>query len=199
MGCPGCIPGWWLGPGTPRRRVSPRPPSSFPEAGIAPRWEALERARGGLNRALEAGEAIGDEIVGSLVLPLVDKAVPEWRAALAALLALSGIDGPCGYSGGVIFLGIRLAVVVEPRIVAAGLFTGSFVPRSMSEEARRVTIPLHVLLQWDDERNDRQAAPELFDAFGSAEKTLIANLGGHTGVPESAGDAATQFFVRHLR
>ena len=97
-----------------------------------------------------------------------------------------------------ISIGIRLAVV-EPRIAAAGLFAGSFVPRAMFEEARRVTIPLHVLLQWDDEGNDRQAALDLFDAFGSREKTLHANMGGHTGVPPFAGEAADRFFARHLR
>jgi hypothetical protein len=89
--------------------------------------------------------------------------------------------------------------VVEPRIVAAALFAGSFVPRVMFEEARRVTVPLHVLLQWDDEGNDRQAALDLFDAFGSREKSLHAHMGGHTGVPRSAADAAVQFFTRHLR
>ncbi|MFD0468139.1 hypothetical protein ACFQ0B_07340 [Nonomuraea thailandensis] len=97
-----------------------------------------------------------------------------------------------------ISIGIRLAVV-EPRIVAAGLFAGSFVPRIMFEEARQVTIPLLVLLQWDDEGNDRQAALDLFDAFGSKEKTLLANMGGHTGVPQSAGEDAAGFFARHLR
>ena len=50
-----------------------------------------------------------------------------------------------GYSGGVVSIGVRLAVV-EPRIVAAGLFAGSFVPSTIFEEARQVTIPLHVLL-----------------------------------------------------
>lgn len=85
-----------------------------------------------------------------------------------------------------ISIGVRLAVV-EPRIGAACLFAGSFVPRVMFEEARRVTIPLHVLLQWDDEGNDRQAALDLFDAFGSEEKSLHAHMGGHTGVPQSAG------------
>ncbi len=85
-----------------------------------------------------------------------------------------------------IAIGIRLAVV-EPRIAAAGLFAGSLVPRSMFDEARRVTIPLHVLLQWDDEGNDRQLALDLFDAFGSQEKTLYANMGGHTGVPQFRG------------
>lgn len=97
-----------------------------------------------------------------------------------------------------ISIGVRLAVV-EPRISAAVLFAGSLVPRAMFEEARRVTVPLHVLLQWDDEGNDRQAALDLFDAFGSKDKSLHAHLGGHTGVPQFAGDAAAQFFTRHLR
>jgi hypothetical protein len=97
----------------------------------------------------------------------------------------------------VISIGIRLAVT-EPRIAAAGLFAGSFVPAAMVEEARQVTIPLHVLLQWDDEGNDRQQALDLFDAFGSKEKTLYASMGGHTGVPQSAGEDAARFFTRHL-
>lgn len=169
----------------------------LPGSGDRPRSAAAEQARADLRRALEAGEPVRDDIVDRLVLPLVDKAVPEWQAALDALLALPGITGPVGYSGGVISIGIRLAVV-EPRIRAALLFAGSFVPRAMFEEARRVTIPLHVLLQWDDEGNDRQMAFDLFDAFGSKEKTLHANLGGHTGVPWYEGDAGTRFFTRHL-
>ncbi|WP_331744687.1 alpha/beta hydrolase [Kitasatospora sp. NBC_01300] len=169
----------------------------LPGSGDRPRWPAVEQARADLRRALEAGEPVSDEIVDALILPLVDKAVPEWRAALDALLALPEVCGPVAYSGGVISIGVRLAVV-EPRISAAVLFAGSFVPRSMFEEARQVTIPLHVLLQWDDEGNDRQAALDLFDAFGSKEKSLHANMGGHTGVPQFAGEAAAQFFTRHL-
>jgi hypothetical protein len=170
----------------------------LPGSGDRPRWPAAEQARADLRRAMEAGEPVGDELVDALILPLVDKAVPEWRAALDALLSLPEIGGPVGYSGGVISIGVRLAVV-EPRIAAAGFFAGSFVPRAMFEEARRVTIPLHVLLQWDDEGNDRQAALDLFDAFGSEEKSLHASMGGHTGVPRFAGDVATQFFIRHLK
>jgi len=170
----------------------------LPGSGDRPRWAAAEQARADLRRAREAGEPVSDEIIDALVLPLVDKAVPEWQATLDALLSLPEIGGPVGYSGGVISIGIRLAVV-EPRIVAAGLFAGSFVPRAVVEEARQVTIPLHVLLQWDDEGNDRQAALDLFDAFGSKEKSLHANMGGHTGVPQFAGDSAAQFFTRHLK
>ncbi|GAA4093993.1 alpha/beta hydrolase [Streptomyces hundungensis] len=170
----------------------------LPGSGDRPRWPAVDEARADLRRVMQAGEPISEEIVDALILPLVDKAVPEWQAALDALLSLPEIGGPVGYSGGVISIGVRLAVV-EPRIVAAGLFAGSFVPRAIVEEARRVTIPLHVLLQWDDEGNDRQAALDLFDAFGSKEKSLHAHMGGHTGVPQYAGEAAAQFFTRHLK
>ncbi len=170
----------------------------LPGSGDRPRLPAAERARADLQRAMAADEPVTGEIIDALILPLVDRAVPEWRAALDALLALPEIGGPVGYSGGLISIGIRLAVA-EPRIVAAGLFAGSFVPRAMFDEARQVTIPLHVLLQWDDEGNDRQAALDLFDAFGSKEKTLLANMGGHTGVPPSAGEDAAGFFSRHLR
>jgi hypothetical protein len=170
----------------------------LPGSGDRPPLAVTQQARADLQRALKAGEPVGDEIVDRLILPLVDRAVPEWRAALDALLALPDIGGPVGYSGGVISIGIRLAVV-EPRIVAAGLFAGSFVPRTMFDEARQVTIPLHVLLQWDDEGNDRQMALDLFDAFGSEEKSLHANMGGHTGVPKYAGEDAAAFFARHLR
>ncbi|MFJ2766818.1 alpha/beta hydrolase [Streptomyces sp. NPDC087300] len=170
----------------------------LPGSGERPSWPALDQARADLRQAMRAGEPVTDEMVDALVLPLVDKAVPEWQAALDAFLSLPEIGGPVAYSGGVISIGIRLAVV-EPRIVAAGLFAGSLVPRVMFEEARQVTIPLHVLLQWDDEGNDRQASLDLFDAFGSKEKTLNANMGGHTGVPQSAGDAAAAFFTRHLK
>ncbi|MFG3295145.1 alpha/beta hydrolase [Streptomyces sp. NPDC048179] len=170
----------------------------LPGSGDRPRWAAVEQPRADMRRAVQAGEPVSDEIIDALVLPLVDKAVPEWRTALDALLSLPEIGGPVGYSGGVISIGVRLAVV-EPRIAAAGLFAGSFVPRAMFEEARQVTIPLHVLLQWDDEGNHRQASLDLFDAFGSKEKSLHANMGGHAGVPQFAGDAAAQFFTRHLK
>ncbi|MEU6933429.1 alpha/beta hydrolase [Streptomyces sp. NPDC046374] len=170
----------------------------LPGSGDRPRWPAAEQARADLRRAMEAGGPVGDEIVDALVLPLVEKAVPEWRTALDALLSLPEIDGPVGYEGGVISIGIRLAVV-EPRIVAAGLFAGSLVPAAMFEEARQVTIPLHVLLQWDDEGNDRQAALDLFDAFATKEKTLHANMGGHTGVPQFELEPGARFFARHLR
>lgn len=157
----------------------------------------VDRARADLRETLRAGGQVTEEIVDRLVLPLVDLSVPEWQDTLDALLAQPEIRGPVGFSGGVIAIGTRL-VKVESRISAAILYAGSFVPRTSIDDAKRVTIPLHVLLQWDDEHNDRQRSLDLFDAFGSAEKTLHANMGGHTGVPQFAGDEGSRFFARHI-
>src|SRR5438445_7055576 len=60
----------------------------LPGSGDRPRSAAAEQARADLRRALEAGEPVTDDIVDRLILPLVDQAVPEWRAALDALLSL---------------------------------------------------------------------------------------------------------------
>ncbi|MET8685779.1 alpha/beta hydrolase [Streptomyces sp. NPDC004732] len=164
--------------------------------GDRPRSAAEEQARADLRRAMRAGEPV-DEIFESVVGPMVEKAAPEWLTTLDALLALPGIGGPVGYSGWTA-LGIRLAAV-EPRIAAAGFFAGGYVPRAQREEARQVTVPLLLLLQWDDEGNPRQRALDLFDAFGSKQKTLHANLGGHTGTPWFEVEDGGRFYDRHLK
>ncbi|MFF3911382.1 dienelactone hydrolase family protein [Streptomyces sp. NPDC001848] len=167
-----------------------------PGHGDRPRSAAGEQARADLRRAMQAGEPV-DEIFESFIGPLVEKTVPEWRTTLDALLSLPEIGGPVGYSGWTA-VGIRLAVV-EPRIAAAGFFAGGYVPRAQREEARQVTIPLLFLLQWDDEGNPRQRALDLFDAFGTKEKTLHANMGGHTGTPWFEVEDGDRFFDRHLK
>ncbi|MEV5434966.1 alpha/beta hydrolase [Streptomyces sp. NPDC052682] len=164
--------------------------------GDRPRSAADEQARAELRRAMQAGEPV-DEVFESFVGPLVEQAVPDWRTTLDALLSLPGIGGPVGYSGWTA-VGIRLAAL-EPRIAAASFFAGGYVPHAQREEARRITIPLLVLLQWNDEGNPRQRALDLFDAFGSKEKTLHANLGGHTGTPWFELEDTVRFFGRHLR
>ncbi|WP_330177320.1 alpha/beta hydrolase [Streptomyces sp. NBC_01498] len=167
-----------------------------PGHGDRPRSAAGEQARADLRRAMAAGEPV-DGILESFVAPLVDTAVPEWRTTLDALLSLPEIGGPVGYSG-MTAVGIRLAAA-EPRISAAGFFAGGYVPRAQREEARQVTVPVLFLLQWDDEGNDRQRALDLFDAFGTEEKTLHANMGGHAGTPWFEVDDGARFFARHLK
>ncbi len=166
-----------------------------PGHGDRPRSAVDEQHRADLRRAIAAGEPV-DEIVDAFILPLVEQAVPEWRTTLDALLELPEIGGPVAY-GGMTAVGIRLARD-ESRIAAAGLFAGGFVPGALRDEARQVTVPLLFLLQWDDDGNDRRAALDLFDAFGSREKTLHANLGGHAGTPWFEVDDGARFFARHL-
>jgi pimeloyl-ACP methyl ester carboxylesterase len=167
-----------------------------PGHGDRPRSAVDEQARTDLRRAMEAGEPV-DEIVDAFIVPLVERAVPEWRTTLDALLSLPEIGGPVGYEG-MTAIGIRLAMV-EPRISAVVFFAGGFVPDVLREAARQVTMPLQFLLQWDDEGMERQPTLDLFDAFGTREKTLHANLGGHGGVPWFEVDDAARFFTRHLK
>jgi hypothetical protein len=164
--------------------------------GDRPRSPADEQTRADLRRAIQAGEPV-DRILESLVGPLVEGAAPDWRTALDALLALPEVGGPVGYSGWTA-LGIRLAVL-EPRIAAACFFTGGYVPTAQREEAREVTVPSLLLLQWDDAGNPRDRALDLFDALGSTEKTLHANRGGHLGTPSFELADSCRFFDRHLR
>ncbi|MGU3409745.1 alpha/beta hydrolase [Microbacterium sp. M1A1_1b] len=169
----------------------------MPGTGGRPPLPGSDRARADLAASLAAGTPPTEDTIDRLVLPLVDAVVPEWQTMLDEVLDLPEVGGAVGVSGGVIAVGTRLAAI-DARVAAAGLFAGSYVPRTTIEEARGVSAPLHVLLQWDDAGNDRARSLELFDAFGSAEKTLSANTGGHTGVPAFAGDEAARFFARHL-
>ncbi len=124
--------------------------------------------------------------------------MPETLGALDALLELPELKGPVGYSGGVIAIAVR-ALTRDPRFAAAILFAGSLIPERTMEEARALEIPVTMLLQWDDTGNDRERSLALFDAFAAGEKTLIANMGGHLGVPAGAGAQARQFLASHLQ
>jgi cephalosporin-C deacetylase-like acetyl esterase len=125
--------------------------------------------------------------------------VPDWRATLDALQELDCVGGgqPVGYyglsQGGDV--GIRL-VAVEPRITAAVL--GLIGSDWLADFAARVTIPVEFVMQWDDEGHSRESVMELFDALGSAEKTLHANPGAHREVPLFEIDSSVRFFTRHL-
>jgi hypothetical protein len=163
-----------------------------PGHGDRPSSAVDEQHRADLRRAMEAGEPV-DEILDAFIVPLVEKAAPEWRTTLDALLSLPEIGGPVGYEG-ITAAGIRLALVS-----AAVFFAQGFVPDALREEARQVTIPLLFLMQWDDEGMERQPTLDLFDAFGTKEKTPHANLGGHAGTPWFEVDDGARFFTRHLK
>ncbi len=96
-------------------------------------------------------------------------------------------------------LGTRIGVplaAAEPRITAAVF--GLADREALAETAARIAIPVEFLLQWDDELVPREEGLALFDAFGSAEKTLHANPGRHGEVPAFELDSTERFFARHL-
>jgi pimeloyl-ACP methyl ester carboxylesterase len=158
-------------------------------------------ARDDLRRADEAGESIAP-IVERYATSVARRAVPEWRRVIDALQELPeiGDETPVGYGGGITLgtgIGIALAAA-EPRIRAA-IFGGGFIVNELLlETARTITVPVLFLLQWHEELVDRQSALALFDAFGSTEKTMHANPGGHREVPAFELDDSARFLARHL-
>jgi dienelactone hydrolase len=141
--------------------------------------------------------ALGDVFARRAVVAAA-LAVPEWQATIDALAKLDWIgSGPVGYWG--VSLGTALGlplVAAEPRITAAVL--GLMGHETLAEEAARITAPVEFHLQWDDELIPRDSGLALFDAIGSAEKTLHANPGLHSQGPMFEVESSERFFSRHL-
>ena len=131
------------------------------------------------------------------------QAVPEWTAALDAAQGMGfvGKGGPVGYWGVSMGTAIGVPFVAgEPRITAAvfglgGLREGD---AAFEADARKITIPVEFVFQWEDAVAPRERGLALFDAFGSAEKTMHINPGGHMDIPDFEGASWERFFARHL-
>jgi dienelactone hydrolase len=147
-----------------------------------------------------AGKPLGDAFARRGVVAAA-LAIPEWQATIDALTGLDWIGAgeavPVGYWG--LSLGSALGVplvAAEPRIKAAVL--GLMGHETLAAAAARITVPVEFVLQWDDEIVPRASALALFDALGSAEKTMHANPGGHMDVPMFEVESSERFFARHL-
>ncbi|OBB14496.1 hypothetical protein A5761_16760 [Mycolicibacterium setense] len=170
-----------------------------PGHGDRPRNRQDEQWAGAIHQARAAGEPIAP-IVIDYSMSLARRAVPEWQATLDVLQACTeiGADAPVGYGGvslGVV-TGLQLAAV-EPRIAALSL-GGVFVDDTLIESARRISVPVEYWIPWDNSDFNRTYEVALFDAFGSAEKTLHAHSGRPHSAPEHARDSSARFFVSHL-
>lgn len=142
---------------------------------------------------------------------LAEQAVPEWRSLLDAVLELPEIGSETGSSetaggggGRVGFWGMSMGsatgiplVAAEPRVWAAvfGLVGST---EGLARAAADAKVPMRFLLQWEDQLVAREAGLAMFDAFGSREKTLHANPGGHGDVPEFEVDSAVRFLADRL-
>jgi hypothetical protein len=68
----------------------------------------------------------------------------------------------------------------------------------MEAAARKITIPVEFVFQWEDAVAPREHGIALFDAFASKEKTMHINPGGHMDIPPFESASWERFFVRHL-
>jgi hypothetical protein len=93
-------------------------------------------------------------------------------------------------------------VASEPRVKAAVLGLAGLGNRPGAERfekaVRGLTVPVLLVLQWNDELVGQDSGLALFDAIGSPEKTLHVNPGGHVQIPLFERDAFEAFFLRHL-
>jgi pimeloyl-ACP methyl ester carboxylesterase len=149
-----------------------------------------------VRQRLEAGQPLGPLLAQDNAERHI-RAVPEWRATLAALLTNGLASGPVGFWGVSLgsAIGIPLAAA-EPRISAAVF--GLAGHENLAGAAARISIPVEFLLQWDDELIPRESGLALFDAFASPQKTLHANPGRHAAIPAFELAASALFFRRHL-
>jgi dienelactone hydrolase len=165
--------------------------------------ERIPAAERGLTRE-ERRERLGGRLFGRGRAATTARAVGDWTAVLDAVQQRDEVGaGPVGYWG--LSMGCALGVPLvagEPRVAAAVLgLAGWAEGRRMAgfdDLARRITVPLLFLVQWDDEVVDRDHAFTLFGLFGSEQKTLHANPGRHVAVPLAERDAAEALFAQHL-
>jgi pimeloyl-ACP methyl ester carboxylesterase len=164
--------------------------------------EEAARFAAEIQARIAAGKGLGGDAAKAMTQRAI-QAVPEWKAALDAVQSLDfvGADGPVGYWG--VSMGTAIGVpfvAEEPRITAAlfglaGLREGASL---LEAAANRITIPIEFIFQWDDEVASRDGGIGLFNAFGSKEKTLHVNPGGHLGIPPFESVSWERFFIRHL-
>ncbi|MDH6455353.1 MULTISPECIES: alpha/beta hydrolase [unclassified Streptomyces] len=168
-----------------------------PYHGERPTDEEFDRLATEYRARAAAGEDTA-ELDTALYRLVVGQTVADWQAVLTAVQRLDHVGaGPVGYWG--VSLGCALGmpfIAAEPRVRAAVLgLQGSPV---LAGTAAQVTVPVQFLVQWDDELMPREQSLALFDALGSAEKTLHANPGKHGDLPQFEWDDSLRFFARHL-
>lgn len=164
--------------------------------------EATEAARASLQARMASREQLKDDGRMRQMAAQAAQAVPEWRATLDELRAVPDVgEGPVGYWG--VSMGTSIGVPFlanEPRVECAVLGLNGL--RAGADEFRRhaesISIPLLFVFQRNDELVNVEAGLALFDAFGSKEKTMHINPGGHVQIPAHEREDFERFFLRHL-
>jgi hypothetical protein len=132
---------------------------------------------------------------------LAAQAVPEWQQAMDVTTEfLTDVEaiGYWGVSQGT-WIGVPL-LAAETRFKCAVLGLSQLDPdhSEFRKAAQRIKIPLRFAFQWDDSIRSRQYGIDLFNAFGSSDKSMHINPGGHTEIPASEAATWDDFFQQHL-
>ena len=134
---------------------------------------------------------------------LAAQAVPEWQAALDTALKCFAPNiesiGYLGISQGT-WIGVPL-LAVEKRFSCAVLGLSHLLPNHVAFRvaAQRITVPLRFAFQWDDPIRNRDCGIALFNAFGSSDKSMHINPGGHGAIPATEVESWNVFFRRYLK
>ncbi len=141
---------------------------------------------------------------------MADHAISDWKRVLTAFLATGLFDADrVGWSG--MSMGSLIGVpyvAAEPRIRVAALglcgLRGDTPSRGTAGEvlaaaAREITVPVAFMVQWDDERFERDSSFELFDLIGSQDKRLAAHPGAHAEMPLEGRRYTRAFVAERLR
>ena len=128
--------------------------------------------------------------------------VADWRAALDFIEAEEGVRPACWWG---LSMGTMMGLPVtasDPsiRVALLGLM-GTWGPNGddLKRLAPDVLCPVRFLVQWDDEIVPRNTCLELYDALGSEKKTLHANPGIHTAVPQTEISGSVEYLDRYLK
>jgi dienelactone hydrolase len=167
-----------------------------PEGAEKARARALQAARDGSARRNVDPEAL------KKMLARTQMHVDEWKALLDTLQKDERwAAGPFGWWGVSMGTSHGLPMVAQDTRISAAVFgLNALAPGNEAQKAmaESITVPILFLFQSDDELMTRDAGLALWDAFGSKEKTMHINPGGHVQVPKFERDSSEAFFRRHL-
>lgn len=171
-----------------------------PGHGKRPRSADDEKSVAAIGHARRHGEPLAP-IIADLNHSLAERAVPEWRHVLDELQQLPdiGTGAPVGYAGMTLGTAIGIPLTANDSRISAAMFGGYFDYDSLVEAARRITVPVDLIVSWDDPEIPKDAALRLFDAIGSDDKMLRAHVGTHKRIPAHEGEHTALFFRQHLR